>query len=202
MQPRIILASASPRRRALLESLGIPIEVVTSDADEHVNGTPAHVATDNARIKRDTIMAGVEGHAAVIAADTIVVVDGSILNKPADLDEARAMIRRLAGRTHEVITGLAVGDTASGKRLDTYEVTRVTFRDLHADEIDAFVEAVRPLDRAGAYTVDGPGSLLVARYDGCFYNVLGLPLVALDNLLRGIELHLFRRMDGRKASFL
>jgi septum formation protein len=186
----------------LLEALGIAVDVITSDADEHVNGSPAHVATDNARIKRDTVMTRVSDPAVVIAADTIVVVDNDVLNKPADMDEARSMIRRLAGRTHEVITGLAVGNTTTGTRLDAHEVTRVTFRELGDEEIDAFVEAVRPLDRAGAYTVDGPGSLLVARYDGCFYNVLGLPLVCLDNLLRGLNVHLFRRVDGRQAVFL
>lgn len=199
---KIILASASPRRRALLEALGLSVEVIVSDADEHANGSPFEVAVDNARSKRDAVMAHVTDSAIVIAADTIVVVDGEILNKPADLAEARAMVQRLAGRTHEVITGLAVGDTARAERRESHAVTRVTFRDLNAGEVDAFVRAVQPLDRAGAYTVDGPGSLLVSHFEGCYYNVLGLPIVALDNLLRTLDVRLFERIDAGRAVFL
>lgn len=202
MEPKIVLASGSPRRRALLEALGLHIDVAVSDADEHHNGPPERVAVENAMSKRDAVMAQAASPAIVIAADTIVVADETILGKPADLDEARTMIRQLAGRTHRVITGLAIGDTASGERRESHAVTHVTFRDLEDTEIDAFVHAVKPLDRAGAYTVDGPGSLLVSRYDGCFYNVLGLPLVTLDETLRDLGVHLFSRVDGAKAVFL
>lgn len=201
-QPRIVLASGSPRRRALLEALGIPVEVIVSDADEHHNGTPEQVATENACTKRDAVMTTAGDDAIVIAADTIVVVDGDILCKPRDLDEARAMIRRLAGRTHQVVTGIAAGNTATDARCESHAVTNVTFRDLADADIDAFVHAVKPLDRAGAYTVDGPGSLLVARYDGCFYNVLGLPIVTLDTMLRGMGLNLVDLMNPDEATFL
>ena len=173
-----------------------------SDAPEILEGDPAAVAVENACRKRDAVTPEVDAGAFVIAADTIVVIDGTILGKPADLDEARRMIRSLTDRTHEVMTGVAVTDKASGRTVEGVETTRVTFRNLTDEEIDQFVTAVKPLDRAGAYTVDGPGSLLVARYDGCYTIVLGLPLVRLDDLLRKLGDGLFHRIDPARARFL
>jgi len=138
----------------------------------------------------------------VIAADTLVFLDEHVLSKPADAEEARAMLRRLSGNTHQVVTGLAVIDTASGTAAEGSESTDVTFRTLSSEEIARFVEVVNPIDRAGAYTVDGPGSLLVARYDGCYQNVLGLPMVRLDKLLRRIGVHLFDHLNRERAVFL
>ncbi len=198
----IVLASASPRRRALLMGLGIEIEVVAGTAEEVLDGVPGEVVLHNARIKRDEIAARVEGPAMVIAADTIVVLGDWIMGKPADLDEARVMLRALSGRTHEVLTGVALRNTETRQSAEGFETTRVTFRNLNEIEIGAFVEAVNPVDRAGAYTVDGPGSLLVARYEGCYQNVLGLPIVCLDNLLRSLGDSLFARMRGSHARFL
>lgn len=203
MPPRIVLASASPRRRALLESLGLALEVVVSDAPEVDAGSvPAAIVEANARAKRDAVMARLDRPAVVIAADTLVFLEEQVLSKPADLSEARGMLRRLSGNTHQVVTGLAVADTATGRRAEGSETTDVTFRPLQDAEIERFVGIVRPLDRAGAYTVDGPGSLLVARYDGCYQNVLGLPMVRLDKLLRQIGVELFSLMDGDRAKFL
>lgn len=200
---RIVLASASPRRRALLAALGIPIEVIPSDAPECDCGTaPAAIVTANARAKRDDVARRLNAPAVVIAADTLVFLDEHVLSKPADTDEARAMLRRLSGNTHQVVTGIAVMDTATGRSAEGAESTDVTFRQLTDAEIARFVEIVNPVDRAGAYTVDGPGSLLVARYDGCYQNVLGLPVVKLDKLLRQIGVHLFELMDPRRAVFL
>ena len=147
--------------------------------------------------------AGLEEAAAlVIAADTLVFLDEHVLSKPADKAEARAMLRRLSGNTHQVVSGVAVLDTATGYDVVGSETTDVTFRTLTDAEIDRFVEAVNPVDRAGAYTVDGPGSLIVARYDGCYQNVLGLPVVRLDKLLRGIGHSLFDLMNPEQARFL
>lgn len=199
---RLVLASGSPRRKALLSALGLHFDVLVSGAEEHFNGTPGEMVISNARAKRDDVAARLDRPAVAIAADTLVFVDEHVLGKPADLDEARAMIRRLAGRSHEVRTGLAVIDTETGLAAEGEEVTAVTFRPLSDDEITAFVEAVRPTDRAGAYTVDGPGSLLVAAYTGCFYNVLGLPIIRLDLLLRPLGLSLFHLMNAERALFL
>jgi septum formation protein len=201
---RFVLASASNRRRALLTALGLPIEVIPSGAPECDDAPPPDVTVLNARAKRDEVARRLDGGppAVVIAADTLVFLDGETLSKPAGFDEARAMLSRLSGNTHEVITGLALCDTATGEQAEDYEVTEVTFRRLSPSEIDAFVETVKPTDRAGGYTSDGPGSLLIAGYRGCYYNVLGLPVVRLDQLLRGLGISLFDEMDRDRALFL
>jgi septum formation protein len=112
------------------------------------------------------------------------------------------MLRKLSGNTHQVLTGIAVIDTATGRAAEGCESTDVTFRELSDAEIDRFICAVNPVDRAGAYTVDGPGTLIVARYDGCYQNVLGLPMVRLDEVLRQIGFNLFDMMDASRCAFL
>lgn len=198
----IVLASASPRRRALLEALGIDLEVVTSGAAEVLDGDPREVVLFNAIAKRDEVAGRALKSAVIVGADTIVVIDDTILGKPDNHDAARAMLSMLSGKTHSVLTGVAIVDTESGRIAEGVEETRVTFRELNAKEIDRFVDTVNPLDRAGAYTVDGPGTLLVARYDGCYQNVLGLPMVRLDTLFRQIGDGLFDRIRAEHARFL
>lgn len=199
---RIVLASASPRRRALLSALGIPFDVIPSKAVEQHKGSPEQMVLANARAKRDEVAYRLSGHAVVIAADTLVFLDSHVLSKPQTIEEAKDMLERLSGKTHTVMTGLSLTDTGSGRCAEGHEATQVTFRTLDRKEIVAFVEAVCPLDRAGAYTVDGPGSLLVERYEGCYQNVLGLPVVRLDRLLREIGVNLFEEMRPEHAAFL
>lgn len=199
---RVVLASASPRRKALLSALGIPLHVRVSDAPEIFDGEPSRIVVVNACAKRDSVVPQVNEPSLVIAADTLVFLNGHVMGKPDTLHEAREMIRRLSGQTHQVLTGVAVADTDTGHSTAGYETTDVTFRALTDQEVDAFVHAVRPLDRAGAYTVDGPGSLLVESYRGCYQNVLGLPMVRLDCLLRELGYSLFELMDGANAAFL
>lgn len=198
----IVLASASPRRKALIEALGIPVDVRPSAAIELLEGVPESVALENAVNKRDDIVATLEEPAVVIGADTIVVLDDRILGKPRDLDEARSMLRALSNRKHRVITGVAVADTRAGRNAAGTETTTVAFRNLTEDHIERFVEAVNPLDRAGAYTVDGPGTLIVAGYEGCYQNVLGLPIPRLEDLFRKLGDSLFVRMNPRAVRFL
>lgn len=203
MSLRIILASQSPRRRALLASLGIHFDVIPSGADEIDQGQgPAQIVIGNARAKRDDLVRRTAEPAVIIAADTLVFLGDEVLSKPRDRAEAIDMLRRLSGNTHHVVTGLALAHTGNGKRVEGSETTAVSFRPLSTSEIEAFVDIVNPLDRAGAYTVDGPGSLLVARYEGCFYNVLGLPLVRLDRMLRELGVELFPLMRAEGAVFL
>lgn len=200
---RIVLASASPRRRALLAALGLDFDVVTSGAPEVDDGLPPEdLVVTNACVKRDEAARQLIEPSLVIAADTLVFLGQQTLSKPVDLDAARAMLGRLSGRTHTVITGVALVDTGSGAMAQGYERTEVTFRELTAEEIDHFVHACQPVDRAGAYTVDGPGSLLVAAYSGCYQNVLGLPIVRLDLLMRKLGYSLFELMDHSRAEFL
>lgn len=203
MTPRIVLASQSPRRRALLASLGVDFEVIPSGAEEIDQGAkPVEIVINNARAKRDDLARRTHEPAVIIAADTLVFLDNEVLSKPRDRAEAIEMLRRLSGNTHHVVTGLSITNTYTGKSIEGSETTGVSFRPLNTEEIERFVDIVKPLDRAGAYTVDGPGSLLVARYEGCFYNVLGLPLVKLDMLLRQVDVHLFARMRAEGAVFL
>ena len=200
---RIILASQSPRRRALLASLGIDFVVIPWGAEDIDHGhAPAQIVIGKARATRDDLVRRTPDPALIIAADTLVFLGDEVLSKPQDRAEAIDMLRRLSGNTHHVVTGLAIAHTGTGKALEGSETTAVSFRPLTTAEIEAFVDIVNPLDRAGAYTVDGPGSLLVARYEGCFYNVLGLPLVRLDLMLRQIGVELFPLMRAEGAVFL
>jgi len=199
---RLVLASASPRRRALLSALGLMFDVIPSNAEEIFGGQPDEIVITNARAKCQHVASLMNGPAVVIGADTLVFLDEHVLGKPADSAEAAAMLRRLSGRTHQVLTGLAIIDTEDGATTEGYEATDVTFRALTDWEIAEFVAAVNPVDRAGAYTVDGPGTLLVERYDGCYQNVLGFPMVRLDLLLREIGYNLFDLMDGARSVFL
>lgn len=203
LQPPLILASASPRRRALLEALGVAFSVQASNAHEPDSGdSPENIVLNNARIKRDDIVAKLKTEAVVIAADTLVFHENKTFAKPKDREDAMRMLRALSGNTHSVVTGIAITNTANGKHAKGTETTQVTFRKLTDTEIEIFVDTVNPLDRAGAYTVDGPGSLLVARYEGCYQNVLGLPIVKLDTLLREVEVSLFNRIHPENALFL
>ena len=189
----IILGSASPRRRELLESVGLEFEVMTSAVAEidHDGGSPHETVVRNALIKAQDVAERVNGDALVIGADTLVFAGERALGKPVSLDEARDMLRMLSGVTHQVYTGVAVVRATDGTGATGHEMTEVTFRDLSDSDIDSYIEQVDPLDRAGAYTVDGPGSLLAVRFDGCFYNVLGLPMVVLDTLLGQFGISLF-----------
>ena len=199
----IILASASPRRKALLAALGLHFEVrVAAVEEQDFGGPPASVVESNARAKCMAIASAAPDGFLVIAADTLVFLDEQVLSKPEDLEHARYMLRLLSCNTHQVVTGLTVYDTTARQLIVGSESTDVTFRPLSEQEIDRFVLTVRPLDRAGAYTVDGPGSLLVSRYDGCYQNVLGLPMVRLDKLMRQLGCSLFDFIDPEKAMFL
>ncbi|HDP34121.1 MAG TPA: septum formation protein Maf [Candidatus Hydrogenedentes bacterium] len=200
---KVVLASASPRRRYLLAALGIDFDVCAADIEEcDTGGAPAAIVEANARAKCHAVAPQTHDETLIIAADTLVFLDGTALSKPANMEEARAMLGRLAGNTHQVVTGLALLDKGTGRTAIGSESTDVTFRTLTAEEINRFVETVRPLDRAGAYTVDGPGSLLVSRYDGCYQNVLGLPIVRLDKLMRALGYSLFDMIEPDKARFL
>jgi septum formation protein len=175
MTLRVILASQSPRRRELLALIGIAHEVWPADINEDVRAGESAVAyTERLAREKATVIAAQHPHAYVIAADTTVVVDGDILGKPADATEARAMVRRLSGRSHTVSTGIAV---AHGKRTESaVEQVGVTFRALTDAEIAAYVATGEPMDKAGAYGIQGWGATIVERVDGDYFSVMGLGL--------------------------
>jgi MAF protein len=187
MTPQLILASGSPRRRALLAHLGVPFRVVVPEVEEDVApttmGKPEELAEALALAKAQAV-AGQEREGIVIAADTIVVDGETILGKPADGSEAEATLRRLRAREHRVITGLAVVNAGSGQREATHVVTAVRMRPYSDGEIAAYVASGEPLDKAGAYAIQDERFHPVASYNGCYCNVVGLPLKALVLLLR------------------
>jgi len=187
MTPRLILASRSPRRRELLAHLGLPFRVVIPQVEEGAapasSGQPEELAEALAKAKAEAV-AGEEKEGIVIAADTIVVDGDTILGKPADGSEAAATLRRLRGRTHRVITGLALVHVGSGQRVASHVVTAVHMRHYSDVEISAYVARREPFDKAGAYAIQDEQFRPVASYDGCYCNVVGLPLKALVILLR------------------
>jgi septum formation protein len=191
---RLILASASPRRRALLGRLGLPFDVWPSGVEEPIapNVPAAVLAIGLARAKARDVAARVRaagGAAAVVlGADTLVVVDGRALGKPASRDEARRMLRALRGRRHEVVTAVALVETPGGREHADAVTSQVLMRPYGDGEIEAYVATGEPDDKAGAYAVQGLGGHLVARVEGCYTNVVGLPLRTTARLLRAAGL--------------
>jgi len=174
----IILASSSPRRAHLLGVLGLPFTVRESGVEEIIDDTlaPQDIVRSLALLKANTAASQLTS-GIVIGADTIVVLDGKILGKPATKVEAVGMLLALSGRTHTVFTGFALVDAESKKSYIDFERTEVTFRALHRDEIERYVAAGSPMDKAGAYGIqDDYGAVFVEKIDGCFYNVVGFPI--------------------------
>ena len=185
--PVLRLASASPRRRQLLELIGVPHVVTPADIDE--TPLPDEAADDYVcRLAREKSLAvwQKQQDLPVLAADTTVVIDDEILGKPAHAAEARAMVRRLAGRTHEVFTGIAVRRGGASREAAAVERVRVTFRALDDAEIAAYVATGEPMDKAGAYGIQGYGATLIERIDGDYFAVMGLSLVRTVALLREV----------------
>jgi septum formation protein len=178
----LILASRSPRRHEILTAAGIPHRVLAAEVNESVRPgeSAAEYVRRLAREKAEAVAAAPGD--VVLGADTVVVVDGEILGKPADAAAARAMLGRLAGREHEVITGICLRGPAG--TVEDAEATRVCFLPLSAAEIDAYVASGEPMDKAGAYAIQGLASKFVSRVEGCYFNVVGLPLAKVYEHLR------------------
>lgn len=179
-----ILASASPRRRELLAQLGLPFEVVVAGVIEHEaeDADPRLMVAHNAALKADWVAAR-HPDAWVLGADTTVLIDSTVLNKPASLAEARVMLRRLAGRTHTVFTGVALRCVRSGVKVDEGVTSEVTFRPLDDRIIDAYFAIVNPLDKAGAYGIQEGRELIIDHWSGSFTNIMGLPMEVTKQIL-------------------
>lgn len=189
----IWLASASPRRRELLEQIGVPLQVVRCAVDEAVE--PAEAPTDYVeRIARLKVAAGLTlapPEAVVLAADTAVVVDQRILGKPADREQGLEMLRLLSGRSHQVMTAVAV---ACGERTRLLRVdTQVWFRPLSEDEMEAYWNTGEPADKAGGYGIQGLGAVFVERLEGSYSGVVGLPLAATALMLADFGIACWQR---------
>jgi len=187
-QYRILLASKSPRRRELLTDMGLEFEILTTDVEESFDPSlsPAEVVQYLSKLKLSTIdMSRYPANTIFIACDTIVVVDGKIIGKPKDSEEALSMLRQLSGHTHAVLSGLTVATPA--RMLTDYRTTDVTFAELPDGELRYYVEHYRPLDKAGAYGVqEWIGCVGIKSITGSFYNVMGLPTRLLWEMLAKI----------------
>lgn len=180
--PQVILASGSPRRRQLLEEMGLQFTVAPTDADETVpeGAAPEQAAEELAR-RKAMEASGRWPDALVIAADTVVAVDGHILGKPADSSDAVRMLRMLQGRQHDVVTGICVA--WQGALHSAWECTLVRFDPVTDSEVEAYVATGDPMDKAGAYGIQGMAGVYIGGITGCYFNVMGLPKAALRKLL-------------------
>ncbi len=188
-RPVLTLASASPRREALLNLLGLPFVVYPSDVDEtnHADEGPEAMAVRLSRAKARATLAQV-GSGYIVAADTLVYLDGKVLGKPAGPAQAEHMLRRLRGRSHLVFSGITLASGQSGQRRTRLAQTTVWMRNYGDEEIATYVATGDPLDKAGSYAIQYLGFAPVARVDGCFANVMGLPLCHLYSMLREVGL--------------
>ncbi len=177
----LILASQSPRRRELFELIGLPFTALVSEADEDIPlEEPGAYVEKLALRKAEAVFAQRPGDC-VVGADTIVWLDGGIIGKPRDEADAYRILRTLSGRTHTVYTGLAV--LAPGSRELLHDITQVTFAPLSDEEIRAYIKTGDPMDKAGAYGVQGKGAIFVDRVEGCYFTVIGLPVPKLYRAL-------------------
>lgn len=202
LPPRLVLASASPRRSALLADLDLVFSIRPPQTDESPlpYERPADLVT---RLAREKSQARVDPGEIVLAADTVVVIDNEILGKPVDATDARSMLTRLSGRDHEVFTGVALADGTGGSRVpprlvSRVERTQVCIRAMSQAEIAAYVAGGEPMDKAGAYAIQGWGAVYVEAITGNYTNVVGLPMPAVEACFRelGFELASFRRKSS------
>lgn len=206
MNSTLILASASPRRRELLTQAGYRFEVQPSSIPESRRpGEDAiRFATRLAREKAEEVFARHQPSTApvmVLGADTVVVCDGEVMGKPADAADATRMLLLLSGCTHQVVTGVAVvWDVGSAEVAS--EMTQVTMRTLSPEEVARYVASGEPMDKAGAYAIQGYAGRWIPRIHGCYFNVVGLPLALVTSLLEGAELRMASRLDPAKAPTL
>jgi septum formation protein len=180
----LILASASPRRRELLDSLGVDFSIVPARVDEHEasDADPRKLVAHNAALKADWVAAR-HPDAFVLGADTTVFIDGIVLNKPVDLDDARRMLGLLSGRTHVVFTGISLRRCSQGVSEDAGVETLVSFKKLSPEVIDVYLAATQPLDKAGAYGIQDRGEMIIDHWDGSFTNIVGLPVELTTEIL-------------------
>ena len=184
-KPRIILASASPRRAQLLQQIGVEFEVAPGNVTEmpHPDEAPPDYIT---RISRAKVIAAARGFDSglVLGADTVVVLDGQLLGKPEDEAAARRMLSQLSGKWHAVMTGVALYDIESRREVADYDKTLVKFAQITDGEIDWYLKTGEPMDKAGAYGIQGRGGLFVDEIAGNYYNVVGLPIPLVYRLAR------------------
>ncbi len=187
MNKRILLASASPRRAEILTKMGFrEFDIIPAEIDESIIAcAPDEYVLSLAKQKAMHVAKSYEG--IIIAADTIVALGNEILGKPKDEFDAKNMLEKLSGKKHSVFTGICVIDTMTSKTICDYEKTNVYFKELSDNEINDYIKTGEPMDKAGAYGIQGSACIFVTRIDGCYYNVMGLPAAKLYSILKTIE---------------
>ncbi len=185
---KLILASSSPRRAEILANAGLPFSVLSSAVDEspYPGETPAALVQRLANAKADLVTARAVGPAIILAADTVVVLDDKILGKPSSVEDARHMLQQLSGRTHSVLTGVALVRLPDGERRQFIESTLVHFRPITDEELSSYLATEEPYDKAGAYAIQGQAGRYIPRIEGCYFNVVGLPLSRVLTELKGL----------------
>lgn len=193
---KIILASKSPRRREILENLGVKFDIVTSDADENSDiSDPCDLVEELAFRKAMAVFANlkdkneIDDNTLVIGCDTVVCCDNEILGKPKSHDDAFRMIKMLEGRSHNVISGVTI--IYNGKTLVRHEVTKVFFDSMTDEQIESYVSGDEPYDKAGGYAVQGIASRFIGRLEGCYFNVVGLPVNLLCRMTESLNIDMF-----------
>lgn len=197
---QLVLASSSPRRKELVASLdlSLPVYILSTDTDETIEAgwSPAQVVEQLSLRKANAAIPLLQqkqedGASIIIGADTIVVLDGDVLGKPADDEEAKSMLRRLQGRWHEVYSGVACVNSATGEAKVAHRMTKVMMKPLSENQIARYAATGEPRDKAGSYGIQGLGSTIVERIDGCYFNVVGLPLSLLSDMLATYDIAVF-----------
>ena len=193
----IILASASPRRKEILENTNIKFDIISSSIEELVlDGESPCQMVMRLAFEKGIDIASKHKSDLVISADTIVVLDNNILGKPKDEEEARQMISNLSGRTHQVITGISLINLENNKKIIDYVISNVKFKKLSKDDINDYIKTKESLDKAGAYGIQGYGALLVEEIQGDYFNIVGLPISKLSDLLKiHFNINLFTEGD-------
>lgn len=185
---KLILASASPRRAEILRDAGFSFHVMSSAFDEtpYPDESPYELVQRLAGAKAELVVARAVGPAIVIAADTVVTLDGRVFGKPRSVDDARHMLEALSGRTHSVITGVTLIRLPDAERRSFVETTLVHFASLTSDDITRYLACEEPHDKAGAYAIQGLGGRFIPRIEGCYFNVVGLPLARVTQALASL----------------
>lgn len=197
MEKKIILASASPRRQEMLRNLGLDFTIHPSGGDETVDDglKPAEIVELLAERKAADVASGYS-EGIVIGSDTIVVVDEQVLGKPKDQQDAFRMLSLLQGRAHSVLSGLAVIDIASGERRKGHIETKVQMRSLSEEEIQDYIATQEPMDKAGAYAIQGLGSIFITGIKGDYFSVVGLPVQLLASYLQPLGIQILKQYKG------
>jgi septum formation protein len=194
--PKLVLASASPRRQELITLLGLPVQIYPSRVEEDtpVHWSPTEIVEGLSKRKalavKEELALQLEGSSIIVGSDTIVVLNGEVMGKPRDVEEAEQMLRQLAGHVHEVFTGITCIRLSDAKTVTSHRVTKVRMRKLSEGQISRYVATGEPMDKAGAYGIQELGSVLVDSIEGCYFNVVGLPLSLLAVLLEQFDIRI------------